>query len=265
MRRFRVLDTGVQVTTDHPELAKQLALLTRAYPVAEQADVSYRLCDAPACILRNDESHREAQDARDLLPTLEMEWIDEAVRNVSNRWVLHAAAVVTGGRAWVLCGRSGAGKTTTTLGLLQAGATYLTDEVTALDPTGVLGIPRLLRVTPVAPAPPLPFSPVVFHVTDRQGRSANEEFFVPPASPIREKPVPLGAIICLRYDPAGDHRLNPLRAAEALPRLWSDTLHVAAQTLDVALAVLAQTSFYELVSSDLAAAVKALGSLYDSG
>lgn len=60
--------------------------------------------------------------------------------------VMHAAAVVHHGSATVLAGRSGNGKSTTTVELLGRGFDYLTDEVVQLDPvTGrVRGLPRAI-------------------------------------------------------------------------------------------------------------------------
>lgn len=63
---------------------------------------------------------------------------------------VHAASVSLGGRAVVIPGRSGAGKTTLALALALAGWTYLSDEVAAIGPGGdvVHPYPRPLALDP---------------------------------------------------------------------------------------------------------------------
>jgi hypothetical protein len=64
--------------------------------------------------------------------------------------VLHASAVVYGDAAIAFCGVSGAGKTSLAAGLVQRGATILTDDVLALEPAGDAVLahpgPRLLNL-----------------------------------------------------------------------------------------------------------------------
>ena len=64
-----------------------------------------------------------------------------------NRTFLHAGAVGWRGRAIVLPGRSGAGKTTLTAELVRAGASYLSDDFAPIDGRGrVHPFPKLLAV-----------------------------------------------------------------------------------------------------------------------
>lgn len=56
-----------------------------------------------------------------------------AIASRPNRLVLHAGAVSVRGRAIILPGRSGAGKTTLTAAMLAVGCDYLTDEAVSLD------------------------------------------------------------------------------------------------------------------------------------
>ena len=61
--------------------------------------------------------------------------------------VVHAGVVVVGGRAIVLPGRSGAGKSTMTASLIRAGARYYSDEYAVIDRNGmVLPYPRPLKL-----------------------------------------------------------------------------------------------------------------------
>jgi hypothetical protein len=107
--------------------------------------------------------------------------------------VLHAGAVVIGGRALLLLGASGAGKTTLALALTQLGAGFLADDAVALERAGE----RLLAHpgTPVAAV----------------GRGWAERLLRIPTVPA---PAPLGAVLCLErsadgpdvpcFEPLGD-------------------------------------------------------------
>lgn len=68
----------------------------------------------------------------------------------AGRYVLHAAAIAAGGRAWILLGTSGAGKSTTTAGAHRAGWRVLADDLVVVraGSTGieVAGFPRPLAV-----------------------------------------------------------------------------------------------------------------------
>ena len=67
---------------------------------------------------------------------------------------VHAGCVDWRNRAIVIPGRSYAGKTTLTRALLEAGATYYSDDYAVIDPSGAIHpFPRLLRVRPERPVP----------------------------------------------------------------------------------------------------------------
>jgi hypothetical protein len=68
-------------------------------------------------------------------------------------YVVHAGAAVFDGRALVLAGRSGQGKTTLTLGLVRRGLGLLSDEFAVVEPAGRWLLPyhRSLHVRPGTP------------------------------------------------------------------------------------------------------------------
>ena len=96
--------------------------------------------------------------------------------------VLHAGAVVIGGRALLLLGASGAGKTTLALALTRLGAGFLADDAVALERSG----DRLLAHpgTPVAAV----------------GRGQAELLLKISTVPA---PAPLGAVLCLERSAEG--------------------------------------------------------------
>lgn len=74
---------------------------------------------------------------------------------------VHAGCVGWRNRAIVLPGRSYAGKTTMTRALVEAGATYYSDDYAVVDQDGMIWpFPRQLYVRPITPDPPHRLDPV---------------------------------------------------------------------------------------------------------
>jgi hypothetical protein len=124
---------------------------------------------------------------------------------------VHAGVVEIDGRAWVLVGDSGAGKTSTVAALLACGGAYLSDEVALLDPeTGnLVPFPLPMAIKPWTARACGPFPPgthvarqgaVVFRRPVRLGRSC-----------------PLGTLVLL--EPEGRPAVHHVSRAQALLRL----------------------------------------------
>lgn len=119
----------------------------------------------------------------------------------------HAGVVAIDGRAVLLSGRSGRGKSTLTLGLVRRGAGWLTDELAliAADDVTVLPYPRALHVSPatVDLLPELAF----LHDRPRHDLGGASEWSVTPADLARAfnaspaGPTRLAAILLLDGDP----------------------------------------------------------------
>ncbi len=125
---------------------------------------------------------------------------------------IHAGAVALQGRAWVIIGESGSGKTSTVALLTRQGATYLTDEITLLDAAANTALPFPL---PMAVKPwtaeavdPLPEGLEV-------AAEGNVRFYLP--ADRGAGPITVGAFILLR--PGGRSELKPLPRAEVLMAL----------------------------------------------
>jgi len=126
----------------------------------------------------------------------------------------HAGVVEVNGRAVLLSGRSGRGKSTLTLGLLRRGAGWLTDELAliAADDVTILRYPRALHVSPATAAllPELSF----LDERPRYDLGGGSEWSVVPADLARAfgtgpaGPARLAAILLLDGDP------DPRRAPE---------------------------------------------------
>ena len=133
---------------------------------------------------------------------------------------VHAGVVAVDGQAIVVPGRSGAGKTTLVRALVDAGATYYSDEYAVLDVAG--------RVHPYARRP---------SVRVRAGHKERH-----PVPRLRGRgPVPLGLVVETRYRPAGRWDPKPLSAGECVLALLANTVPARDRPAEV-LAALARAT-----------------------
>jgi hypothetical protein len=144
---------------------------------------------------------------------------------------IHAGAVEIGGRAVVMSGPSGRGKSTLTLGLLREGAGWLTDELAliAADAPAILPFPRGLHVRPdtLSLLPELDF----LRERPRQQLGGGSEWSVSAADLARAfgtgiaAATPLSAILLFDGDPASERRprIEPMSAALATMELLRGT------------------------------------------
>jgi hypothetical protein len=144
---------------------------------------------------------------------------------------IHAGALVHRGRALVIAGRSGHGKTTLTLALVRAGLAFLSDELAVLDPATrtVHAYPRSAHVRPTT----LALIPELEPLCGRAQRDLGDgnEWVVTPrelatAFPgCRATAAPLGAVILLDApaDAARSARLSPVPPGVATLELLRGT------------------------------------------
>ena len=143
---------------------------------------------------------------------------------------LHAAGLSDGGRAVLLGGGSGAGKSTTSIELTAQGWTFLTDEVVELDPQSgvVTGLPRPIGLEGPARGWRPELRPAWW--TSRQ------ELYrwpVPPAAigDVGERAT-VGLIAHLEFDGSDPALVEPLEPLEALGRLCAMTYNRDVLTAD---------------------------------
>jgi hypothetical protein len=132
--------------------------------------------------------------------------------------VVHAGAVARHGRAILLPGRSGAGKTTLVAALLRAGFQYLSDEAAVLRPDGriwpyakPLSISRGAQPLFAELRPEHPALPGLGEGGDWQvpaHRIGGADVWAGPATP--------AAVVAFAYEPGLPARLAPLSRARAL-------------------------------------------------
>lgn len=171
--------------------------------------------------------------------------------------VVHAAVAALGDAAVLLPAPMEHGKTTTVAGLVRAGYGYLSDEVAAISPATLSVHPfhRALSINlgawelfadlePLLPQTVAAYQPRgTWHLP---ATAIRPDALAGPATP--------RLIVSPRYAPGEPTRLEPLRRAEALLLLASNThgLHGRpGHHLDVLARVLAGCDCYRLISSDL--------------
>jgi hypothetical protein len=120
---------------------------------------------------------------------------------------VHAGAVALDGRAIVFPGHSFSGKTTLTAALVQAGATYYSDEFAVLDSEGLVHpYPK-----PLSLRPPPSLGQVETPVEELGGVAGNE-------------PLPLGMAVVTSYRPGAEWAPKPMSPGTAALAFLSNTV-----------------------------------------
>src|SRR6266850_2159083 len=231
---FAVLDRSVRV--DCADSALRAVLAANYAAMAElkedvRFDLHYhveRSGQSPGFVLsRQGESAQIADDAGDLLFLLEKDLVVELQRKRPDLLFLHSAALDWKGKACLLAGESGAGKSTTTWALLHHDFGYLSDELSPIDvdTLRVHAYPHALCLKqPTAP----PYSLPAYALS--LGRTIHVPTGTMPRSAVLD-PRPLAALFVLKYSP-GLHTptLRAIDAAEAAAHLYVNTLNALAHS-----------------------------------
>lgn len=224
MTRFRALDTTIEVAIadDVPAIAHALI---RPYPRVELAELHYELRGSE---LRRDGELLVVEDPRDLVPRFEMDLYEQVLARARPAWILHAAALAVNDRALVLCGASGAGKTTLTLALAARGFRLLTEELVSIDKSGVVrGLPRPLHVPAKSPQRakvPLGWDQLPYPIRGRDGIVRENVLVVPPSEAIEIGELPLHAIVRMGHGADWPVQLARTTPALGFQRLWDRAL-----------------------------------------
>lgn len=224
----------------------------------------YRLDDDPdpallgweptqPALFRDDEPIYWSPHPPNLGRVFELDLYAQLVARAEGLLVLHAAAFVIGGRAVVLAGDSGAGKSTMTQAFLERGAGYISDEYVGIDASGLVqGIPRPLTPTDgVLPATiPAGFRAAGYPLRLARSKDLIEYGFLQPPHVVHE-PVPLAALIVLRHAPAEPPGATPLSSGQALLRVWHCAYRTGVEAMTVAERLLASYPVHELVTRSI--------------
>lgn len=177
---------------------------------------------------------------------------------------LHAAVLERDGRAFLLAGESGAGKSTTAWALLHHGFAYASDELAPIDPA-------TLQVLPYPRALCLKHAPAAPYALPASVRRSGGTIYLAPArlpSRVVEGPRPIDAVFVLEARVRrGAPVLRPIGAAEAGARLYVTALNAlshAERGLAAVLRIARHARCHALAPGELAATCAAIERALDS-
>lgn len=236
-----------------PELAAYLDHLLAGLPTVDcEAPVLFEVSGVPERGFRS-----VGQAIETLISNINLGAIDAAEGNL----LLHAGAVCgPGGEVAVICGPSGSGKSTLTARLVESGLTYLTDEVTCIDPDTLLITP-LRKPVSLKPGSHRAFA----HLEDGFDSAAwrfTDELWLIPATQLGGAPLPalplLPQVLVFPTFVADERlTLEPLSAGEAALRVGANSSRlrgVRGGPLPALARLVEQAPAYRIVYSDLPAA-----------
>jgi len=174
---------------------------------------------------RADTSTGSAVNAGDLLYLLERDLVVQLQTMLPELLFLHSAALDLRGKACLLVGESGAGKSTTTWALLHHDFRYLSDELSPID-IKTLQVHAYPHALCLKQRPPSPYS-LPGDALDL-GRTTHVPTGAMPKSAVLE-PRPIAALFLVKYSPGLDAPgLCTLEAAEASAHLYASALNALA-------------------------------------
>lgn len=259
---LRVLGQAVEIVCDDRAAASTLRENYEALSrdEAEGADLRYRVSAEPSTsgfLLRRHDGHTlPAADLGELVFQLEKAIIVALQERRSDLLFLHAAALERDRAAWLFVGESGAGKSTTTWGLLHHGFSYLSDELAPID-LGTLEVIPYPHALCLKRRPPPPYLLPAEHLD--LGRTIHVPVRSLP-SVSRLDPCALQAVFFLSQDTRGRKPvLRRVSTAEGAARLYVSTLNALAHEargLDAVLHVASRVSCFMLQAGDLQSTCK---------
>lgn len=208
---FEVLGARVAVRSTRTEPAELLSYLPPGARLIQpsEADVVYSLDEeGDEAVLRVGESILLAsRDPVLVRAKLEGDLHYRIALAARDRVIVHAGVVAIGGRAVVIPGRTFAGKSSLVAHLVEAGATYFSDELALFDGEGrVHPYPRPLRLRARRhdglPARAIDLGP------DQVGRES----------------APVGLILVSRFEPGASWSPRVLAPGEAVLALFDNTI-----------------------------------------
>jgi len=109
----------------------------------------------------------------------------------------HATAIDVGGRAFLIAGPPGAGKSTYAAGLLRLGARLVSDDLTVLTPPDAAGAPRVYRGRPAMRLHSALAATIVASRRDDVPGDSRGKLLVRPEARTQADSIPLGGFVLL--------------------------------------------------------------------
>jgi hypothetical protein len=268
-RTFQALATIVSLSVDDDVPGAELVwMLVAGYPdVAADPELAFHLRGGSHPALEcTGRYETRVEEPDDLVPLFELDLYHSLVELAPKGWVLHAAAVERDGRAIVLAGPSGAGKTTLMLALIARGMRMSTDEIVHIDPNGVVhGLARPVHsAAAVSSGHPIPPDWQRRPYPLRGHRGEAGLLVQPPIATRTTTPQPLEALVRIGHGADCNPSIELLPPHRALPRLWECTLRRDDDGLAAATALLASYRALDLVASSVAQSVSLIEQLINT-
>ncbi|MEJ1298500.1 MAG: hypothetical protein RNU03_09475 [Candidatus Sedimenticola sp. (ex Thyasira tokunagai)] len=222
-------------------------------------------------IYRNRAPVAHFSDASALAPTVKSILLQEAIDNHDYLFYFHSGVLSNGQELVMLPGEAGAGKSTLTAGLANAGMTYYTDEVALLstESHSLRPFPIALcsksTAWPVASAlfPGFDQLPSFIRLDGKCVRYTPPE--VDPFDPAYDRPLPVRHLVFPKYSPDTPTQLTPVDRVSALQRLMVECLSIKRPLIreDIEWLVewIKEVECYELPNNSLDEAVKSVAAL----
>jgi len=167
-------------------------------------------------------------EAMPYLFTLMQHEVDETlIGRLTDRAAIHAGVIALGGKAILLPGQSGSGKTSLVHELVRRGARYFSDEYAIVDPRGLVHrYPRALMIRDDKQVQ----HPVLAAEIQSAGKTP-----VAGDGAIASAPDPAapGLILFLQYEPGSSFDVHPITHGETLVGLLANTPHVLAEKPEI--------------------------------
>jgi hypothetical protein len=264
---------AVRAVIGHLEVAGTAGLDSTVESISPDVHATIHVCRRGNnySVYRNREPVARFDDASAIAPTVKSILLQEAIDHFDYLFYFHTGVLSNGDALVLLPGAQGAGKSTLTTGLMQAGLEYFSDEVALLsqDSKGIRPVPIALCSKQAAWETLAPlfegFNELPVHLR-LDGKTVR---YMPPpvdlTDPDYDRPLPVRHIVFPSYNSDTTTELKPLGRVAALERLMEECLAIKKTLNPEAVAWLVEwiegIECYELPNSSLEEAVDAVKGL----
>jgi Coenzyme PQQ synthesis protein D (PqqD) len=262
---IRIAEFGVRIQTQTERVAVQISeVFGQLSNETESSDcvLSVIEVDAMAYVFR-DGSSILCCPGSELIPQLKAYVTERIVNRRSADVAFHAATLVRHGKALLISGPPGAGKSTLTARLLEEDFEYAGDDVTLIQPDGeARGVPFPITLKSGSWESTSRFRPELDHLTTHDRPDSLKVRFLKPRKIALRKVSPVGWIIFIRRTLRGSADLAPLSKSETMQKLiescYSPQGKLTLKSCNALRRMITRADSFDLTYSDLESAKDAI-------